>query len=285
MCYFAAKQQTDYCTTMKIEHVKLTQVKINAENPRTISRPKFQKLIDSILAFPAMLEIRPVVVDGTMVALGGNQRLSALREIAKMSTEELAARLYRLPEYQEKGDAERARLVEFWEAWRETPTIQVVNARHLTEHERKQFIIKDNVSYGAWDYDALADKWDAQRLESWGMDVWTGIPIESISSNPMAMLNDNDSGHGGTSSGMVEESDCESVSPDDFGESFSLPDGDRSPYQQMTFSVADEQARLIRECISVVKKMEMPVVDTFGNQNANGNALYLIVKQWEEQRK
>lgn len=177
MCYFAAKQQTDYCTTMKIEHVKLTQVKINAENPRTISRPKFQKLIDSILAFPAMLEIRPVVVDSTMVALGGNQRLSALKEIAKMSAEELAARLYRLPEYQEKGEIERTRLVEFWETWRERPTIQIVNARHLTERERKQFIIKDNVSYGAWDYEALANKWDAQRLEAWGMDVWTGIPI------------------------------------------------------------------------------------------------------------
>ena len=78
---------------MDIEQVKLTQVKTNAENPRTITKPKFQKLIDSLLAFPAMLEIRPVVVDSRMVALGGNMRLNALKEIAKMPVKEIAERL------------------------------------------------------------------------------------------------------------------------------------------------------------------------------------------------
>lgn len=163
---------------MKIEQVKLTQVKVNAENPRSIAKPKFQKLIDSLLAFPAMLEIRPVVVDSRMAALGGNQRLAALKAIAKMGVEELAARIYRLPEYQEKSEQEREQLVEFWGAWLERPTVYIINAKHLTEHERKQFMIKDNVSYGNWDYDALANKWDAQRLEAWGMDVWTGNPAD-----------------------------------------------------------------------------------------------------------
>lgn len=163
---------------MKIEQVKLTQVKANAENPRGIAKPKFQKLIDSLLAFPAMLEIRPVVVDSRMVALGGNQRLAALKAIAKMSVEELAARIYRLPEYQEKSETERRQLVDFWGAWLEKPLVHIINAKHLTEHERKQFMIKDNVSYGNWDYDALANKWDSQRLEAWGMDVWTGNPAD-----------------------------------------------------------------------------------------------------------
>ena len=90
---------------MKIEKVKLTQVRTNAENPRTISKPKFQKLMDSILALPAMLEIRPVVVDHRMSALGGNMRLNALKEIAKMTVEQLAIRLHRLPEYQERDVA------------------------------------------------------------------------------------------------------------------------------------------------------------------------------------
>lgn len=163
---------------MKIEQVKLTQVKVNAENPRSIAKPKFQKLIDSLLAFPAMLEIRPVVVDSRMAALGGNQRLAALKAIAKMDVGELAARIYRLPEYQEKSEQEREQLIEFWGAWLESPTVYIINAKHLTEHERKQFMIKDNVSYGNWDYDALANKWDAQRLEAWGMDVWTGNPAD-----------------------------------------------------------------------------------------------------------
>lgn len=163
---------------MKSETVKLTQVKINAENPRTISKPKFQKLIDSILSFPAMLELRPVVVDNRMAALGGNMRLNALKEIAKMSTGQLAERLYRLPEYQERSESERLKLVEYWGRWLDKPTVTIINAKHLTEHERKQFMIKDNVSYGNWDYDALANKWDAQRLEAWGMDVWTGSPAE-----------------------------------------------------------------------------------------------------------
>lgn len=163
---------------MKIEQVKLTQVKANAENPRGIAKPKFQKLIDSVLTFPSMLEIRPVVVDSRMTALGGNQRLAVLKAIAKMDVNELAARIYRLPEYQEKSEQERKQLVDYWGTWLEKPTVFIINAKHLTEHERKQFMIKDNVSYGNWDYDALANKWDAQRLEAWGMDVWTGNPAD-----------------------------------------------------------------------------------------------------------
>lgn len=163
---------------MTTEHVKISQVKTNAENPRTITKPKFQKLIDSILAFPAMLDIRPVVVDSRMAALGGNMRLNALKEIAKMSVEQLAERLYRLPEYQQANEGERRKLVEHWGAWLEKPVVPIINARHLTEHERRQFVIKDNVSYGAWDYDALANKWDSAKLEAWGMDVWTGNPVE-----------------------------------------------------------------------------------------------------------
>lgn len=163
---------------MKTEQVKLTQVKTNKANPRTITKTKFQKLVDSILAFPAMLEIRPIVVDGRMEALGGNMRLNALKEIAKMPVREIAERLFRSPEYQEKTEAERKVLVDFWGTWLEHPVIKIINAKHLTEAEKRQFIIKDNVSYGNWDYDALANKWDENRLESWGMDVWTQKPAE-----------------------------------------------------------------------------------------------------------
>ena len=163
---------------MKIEQVKLTQIKTNAENPRQIGKVKFQKLIDSLLVFPAMMEIRPIVVDGVMAAIGGNQRLAALRAISKMEVEEMVQRIFRSPEYQERTDAEKKRLVDFWEEWRQKPTAYIINAKTLTAAERRQFIIKDNVSYGQWDYDALANKWDNDRLEAMGLDVWTSKPTE-----------------------------------------------------------------------------------------------------------
>lgn len=163
---------------MKIEQVKLTQIKINTENPRQIGKVKFQKLIDSLLVFPAMMEIRPIVVDGLMAAIGGNQRLAALRAIAKMDVDEMAQRIFGSPEYQDRTEAEKKQLVDFWETWRQKPTAYIINAKTLTAAERRQFIIKDNVSYGQWDYDALANKWDNNRLEAMGLDVWTSNPTE-----------------------------------------------------------------------------------------------------------
>ena len=76
------------------------------------------------------------------------------------------------------------------------------------------------------------------------------------------------------------------LSPDEFDESFELPDGDKSPFQQMTFTMADEQQTIIKNAIDDIKKTEeYKYVETFGNENSNGNALYLIVSQWAEQKK
>ena len=72
---------------------------------------------------------------------------------------------------------------------------------------------------------------------------------------------------------------------EDFGEDFSLPEGDRNPFQQITFTLADEQAEIIRNAINAIKQTnEFKYVETMGNENSNGNALYLIIKQWEEQK-
>ncbi len=90
----------------------------------------------------------------------------------------------------------------------------------------------------------------------------------------------------------VEVKDLEAVnimggfSADDFGEDFSLPDGDKAPFQQMTFTLADEQAEQIKNAIADIKKTEeYKYAETMGNENSNGNALYLIIMQWAEQRK
>ena len=162
---------------MKTEQVKLSQVKVNAENPRTITKDKFVKLVNSILVFPKMLELRPAVVDSKMKALGGNMRTNALREIAKMSPEQIAERLSGLSDYAEKSAGEQNKLIEWWDKWLENPFAYIIKATELTEEERKQFIIKDNVSFGQWDYDALANQFDSKKLDDWAMDVWGTPPM------------------------------------------------------------------------------------------------------------
>ena len=161
---------------MKTEQVKLSQIKTNTANPRSITNDKFNRLVDSILVFPKMLELRPIVHDGKFIALGGNQRRQALIAISKMTPEQLAQRLSGLDDYRKKTDGERKQLVEWWGKWLEKPFAYVINASALTEEERRQFIIKDNVSFGTWDYDALANNWDNQKLGDWGMDVWNTNP-------------------------------------------------------------------------------------------------------------
>jgi hypothetical protein len=157
--------------------VKLSQVKVNGDNPRTITSDKLNKLINSILVFPKMLGIRPVVVDDKMVALGGNMRLNALKLIAKMSPEELGTRLATIADYLKKSAGERENIARHWEAWLQKPTVEIIKANELTEDERKQFIIKDNVAFGTWDYDMLANNFDEDMLNDWGMDVWAFKPI------------------------------------------------------------------------------------------------------------
>lgn len=120
---------------MKTELVKISEVKTNPNNPRTLKDDKFKKLVKSIQEFPQMLEIRPIVVNDEMVVLGGNMRLKACKE---------------------------AGLKE----------IHIIKASNLTEDQQKQFIIKDNVGFGEWDWDMLANEWNAEELEEWGLDVW-----------------------------------------------------------------------------------------------------------------
>ena len=157
---------------MNTELVKLTQVSVNGANPRTITDEKFDKLIGSILVLPKMLELRPIVVDDTFVALGGNMRYRALSAIESMSAEEVAERLSSLRDYQKKTEAEQQKLIAFWDSWKSNPTAPVIKASELSEAERREFIIKDNVGFGDWDMDALANEWDSEELDDWGVDVW-----------------------------------------------------------------------------------------------------------------
>ena len=123
-----------------IEKVKIGKVFSNPDNPRIIKDNKFNKLVSSIKEFPEMLELRPIVVNSDMVVLGGNMRLKACKE---------------------------AGLKE----------VHILKADSLTEEQQKEFIVKDNVGFGEWDWEILANEWDVKKLEDWGLD---GFPFEDV---------------------------------------------------------------------------------------------------------
>ena len=157
---------------MKTEIVKLTQIKLNEANPRIITGDKLDKLINSILVLPKMLELRPIVVDDTFVALGGNMRYRALTVIDDMSLDELAERISELRDYQKKTEAEQQNLMAYWGEWKASPTAPIIKASELSEDERREFVIKDNIGYGDWNMDILTDEWDVTDLNAWGLEIW-----------------------------------------------------------------------------------------------------------------
>ena len=114
--------------------VKIKDIKPNPDNPRIIKDDKFKRLVQSITEFPQMLELRPIVVNSDMMVLGGNMRLKACKE---------------------------AGLTE----------VPILKAEDLTEEQQREFIIKDNVGYGEWDWEQLANEWDAEQLGEWGLNV------------------------------------------------------------------------------------------------------------------
>ena len=117
---------------MKAVKVNISKIKSNPNNPRVIKNDKFDKLVNSIKNFPQMLELRPIVVNEDGVVLGGNMRLKACKEAG-------------------------------------IKEVSVIYANELTEVQQKEFIIKDNVGYGEWDWEELANDWDAETLEEWGL--------------------------------------------------------------------------------------------------------------------
>ena len=190
----------------------INKLKTNPNNPRAIRKDQLDKLVKSLREFPEMLEARPIVVDPDFVVLGGNMRLKAAQ----------LAGLTEVPVY-----------VASWE-----------------EAKHKEFIIKDNLAFGEWDWDMLANKWDAEELNEWGLDTWQP-----------------------------------DLDGDDLSDEFSLPDGEKEPFQSLTFTLADEQAEVVRNALANAKALdEFKYIETMGNSNQNGNALYFLVSQWEGQK-
>lgn len=136
---------------MKIEKVKISLVKSNPNNPRIIKDDKFKKLVQSIKDFPQMLDIRPIVVNDDMIVLGGNMRLKACIE---------------------------AGLKE----------VAIIKASDLTPEQQNEFIIKDNVGFGEWDWSELANAWEDEKLVEWGLDLPIGQQIDELEDGEEIML-------------------------------------------------------------------------------------------------
>jgi DNA modification methylase len=128
---------------MKVDKVKISEVKTNPKNPRLIKDDKFKKLVKSIQEFPQMLELRPIVVDENNIVLGGNMRLKACKEAGMKE-------------------------------------VFIVKAEGLTELQKDEFIVKDNVGFGEWDWDMLANEWDAEKLDEWGLDLPVDLSVTEL---------------------------------------------------------------------------------------------------------
>ena len=128
---------------MKVQKVKISEIKTNPKNPRLIKDDKFKKLVKSIQEFPQMLELRPIVVDENNIVLGGNMRLKACIEVGLKE-------------------------------------VFIVKAEDLTEQQKDEFIVKDNVGFGEWDWDILANEWDTEKLTDWGLDLPLDLSVEEL---------------------------------------------------------------------------------------------------------
>jgi ParB-like chromosome segregation protein Spo0J len=122
--------------------MKLSDIRPNPENPRVIRDDRFRRLVHSIRSFPEMMALRPMVIDEHGVVLGGNMRLRALQQLG----------------------------------YTEIPDDWVRSAWDLTPEQKREFVIKDNVGFGDWDWDELANSWDEIQLAEWGLDVWQPEP-------------------------------------------------------------------------------------------------------------
>lgn len=157
---------------METERVKISQLQVNEQNPRTCTDKQFDKLVRSVITFPKMLEVRPIVVGDGGVALGGNMRLRALQAIATMTDEEIMSHIEQSAKYKDRTECEREALLRYWQKWKHFQMISVVRTDNMTEDERREFIIKDNVGFGAWDWDMLANDWDTDELDDLGLLMW-----------------------------------------------------------------------------------------------------------------
>lgn len=185
--------------------MRLADLKLNPDNPRNIKPEKLEKLAQSIKDFPKMMVKRPIVYDENKVIIGGNMRYRAIEKLG---------------------------MTEIPDEW-------TSDASDFTPEERKRFIMQDNAEMGVTDWDMVANQYELEDLDAWGVE----LPYSDMG----------------------------------FGEEFSLQDGEKQPFGQMSFQLAEPQIEVIQKALKDASSING---ETFGNENRNGNKLYWIVEQW-----
>lgn len=176
---------------MQTEKIPLKNVSTNKDNPRKIDKVQFDRLVISLLVFPEMQQLRPIVVDETGTALGGNMRYRALTAIAQKKTiASIADTLRDSRDFAKKTPQQQKRLLDYWEQWLANPTATIVRAETLTPEQKREFIIKDNVSFGDWDEEILLADFNIADLEDWGLTDLDNLGIELPEDNTEAEEDD-----------------------------------------------------------------------------------------------
>ncbi len=224
----------------KIKFIPLSSVQQNEDNPRTITQEKLEKLIDSICFFPRMMEMRPMITDEDGTLLGGNMRDKGLIELSERINNG------GLTEKQEEAIKEHPEIFKNLAAGK-IPETWVRKFANLTEKQKKEFIIKDNVSFGSWDFDEVLENWEIDDLTAWAFEFPEEVNEKNINTS----------------------------------DNFDLPSGEKAPFQQITFTLADEQAEALKTALKEVKQEEeFKYCETYGNENGNGNALYYLITKF-----
>jgi len=240
--------------------MKLKDLKTNAKNPRILKDARFKKLLNKVLCYPNLLSKNKLTYDSSDVntVLGGNQRLATLNYIVKsISNKQLegsvkAAQKALGLENELLLNNSIAIFTEIKET-KSIPSEWVQDVQGLSEDEKQAFILIDNLNDGEWNLELIANEWQNVDTTEWGLISWDA---------------------------NVHMDDIETT------DNFELPEGDKEPFQQQTYTLADYQAEKIKDAISTVKQTnDYKDYKDFGNENSNGNALYLIILQWDEQRK
>lgn len=232
----------------KVDLVDLNKLKVNEgqikgvpKNPRLIKNKDFKNLVNSILMFPKMLFLRPITYVNDFVVLGGNQRKSAMVEIAGMTFKEIEDYLTDSKEFTIKPQDDREEILQYWQDFtnEEIKQVPAQDATGISIAEMCEFVIKDNVGFGQDDWQVLGNHWDADKIKNW------------ISKIPKDWKE-------------VEDK---------------TPSGENTtPFHQMTFTLSDKQVELIKKRLSETKRKAAYKETEFDNTNANANALYFILK-------
>lgn len=198
------------------QYIDIKKIKLLDNNPRQINKQNFDRLKKSIEEDREYFEDRPLLVNeeagGELVVIAGNQRL-------------------------------RAAIALGWD------TVPVIT-RTRDDKTKRRIVLKDNIEYGTWDIDEIANTWDLEELKEWD------LPELDTKINDILNLSD-------------------------LGTDFNLPDGDKAPFQQMTFTMADKQADQLKQKLEEIKQTdEYKHCETFGNENSNGNALYCLITRF-----